>query len=243
MMPIEKFSLRGKIKFLILVNVWLLISSHTNLTAQNYHGESLSKYPYLWNILELYCYYNLSGPKDINELVKFINLSEYTHSGSYCYKTIRVVTIPKLVNNKDKLRIISTDCEYALILNDTLIFNYDRFPCCDFVEDYYLEDQPSIIRKKIERDLFLFKDKEPVFESEKLITPLIKELKAIYKEYPTNKEKIIFLKYHNNGYLVDYCNSNIDLSNPYYKRIEALLRDFCKEHDIDEIYLHIYILR
>lgn len=241
MIHIERFFLKGRIKIIGLTCVWLLISGDANLSAQNQFGDTSSRYPYLWNILDMYCYYNLSGPKNIDELVEFIDIMEPVYSGDFHYKTIREVTIPKLINNSDRIRVVSSDCEYALILGDTLLFDYDIFPCCDFIEDYYPEDQPIIIKKKIEKDIFFFKSKKPIVaEDENLIIPLVKELKTIYKEYSVNKEKIVFLGYLKGNHLFDYCKYNINLGDPYYKRIENLLKDFCIKHDIDKIYLHIY---
>jgi len=243
MIHIKRFFLIGKIKFIGLISVWLLISSHTNLLAQNYYSENESRYPFLWNILELYCYYNLSGPKDMNGLIDFIDLSEPIYAKSFHYKTIRDITIPNLLNNENEIRIINNDCEYALILCDTLLYSYDSFPCCDVVEEYYLEEQPLILEKKIEKGLFFFKNRKPIFAKEDLILSLVKELKTFYKESDIEREGIVFLGFLKEGHLFDYCKSNINLNNSYYNGIEKLLRNFCIKHDVDEIYLHVYCER
>lgn len=240
MKSIEKFFLTGRNRFIGLFCICLLISSHANLIAQNYISVVETRYPFLTSILYLYCSFNLSGPKDIDELVHFIDISECFYSGTFHYKTVRDITIPRLLNNKDEIRIVSTNCEYTLAIGDTLLFDYDSFPCCDFVEYYYLEEQPMIRKRKVERDLFLFKNKEPIFIIDKLSASLLNDLKLIYMDARVDRERIVFLGFSKNGHLFDYCKTGINLNTSYHKQIEVLLRNFCMEYDIDEIYLHVY---
>lgn len=242
MIHTEKFSSNEISNIIIaLLCVWLLFSSHANATVQSYSDEDKYKYPYLADILDVYCDFYLSGPNNIEDLVKFAESYYAKFPDEFCYySTLNRITIPKLKEHKNQIRIVQNHCEYALLLDNVSLYSYSDFPCCDLVELYYLEDQPSIIRSRIAESFYFFRKQIPILYRTRLISPLVKEIKGVYKENNVNKEKIVFLRYLEEGHLFNYCTSNVDLYSSYYKKIENILQKFCKEHNIDEIYLYVY---
>lgn len=237
MRRIEKYFLTVKSsKLVLLVFVWLL-GSHTNLVAQ----ENKSSYSYLADVLDSYCTSFLSGPESLKELIEFVDIYQTSYpEESHIYNAFKILTIPKLIENEGEIKIIRADCEYAMLLNDTILYSYSDFPCCDFVEDYYLEEQFLIIRKKIEKGIYLFRNKVPLLEKKQFVDSLMKKMKKLYERYPISKDKIIFLKFVSGGNLSDYCKIGINIDEDYYKEIKKVLDKFCKKYKITELFLYAY---
>lgn len=242
MIHTERFCLtEGNKVITVLLCVWLLLSSYTNTLAQSYSDEDKYKYPYLADILDVYCNFYLAGPNNVQDLIKFTEVYHTNFSNEfYYYEILNKITIPKLKEYKDQIKIVQNHCEYALLLDSVLLYSYLDFPCCDLVEDYYPEDQPIMIRKRIENGGLFFKKQAPILNRAQLTSNLVREFDIFYKARSVNKERLIFLRYLKGGHLFDYCKAGTDLNSIYYKMIESLLSDFCEKYNVDDVFLYVY---
>lgn len=206
----------------------------------SYHFEKKS-YPFLSDIIELYCAFYLHGPKSLDDLRNVTNdLLEAFPDELFYYDILDKYTFPKLMEISKDLEFRQTDCAFLLIYKNKILSQTNGFsPCCN--DELVLEDEKHVIRiRKLMNSIYPFNQQnKALLLKDKLRAEMWEGLKRIYQDYIWHKGDIVPVEYKINMGIIPYCKgTTINKSEPILK-IENLLFEICDKYAMDRIIFYI----
>lgn len=223
---------------IIFIGILSLFMSINAYCSYNYEKN---KYPFLSDIIELYCAYYLHGPKSLEDLRNVTNdLLEAFPDELFYYDILDKYTFPKLMEISKDLEFRQTDCAFLLMYKNKILHKAIVFsPCCE--DKLVYEEEKHILRiRKLMNSIYPFNQQNmALLLKDDLRAEMWEGLKEIYQDYTWHEGDIIPVEYKINSGIISYCKgTTINKSEPILK-IENLLFEICDKYAMDRIIFYI----
>lgn len=200
-----------------------------------------STYPFLADIVDLYCAYYLQGPNNLTDLEKVANdMVQAFPDEVYYYKILNEYTFPKLKKISKELQFIQTDCSFSIKHGNKILCQIDDFSLCCF-DEYILEEEKYVLRiQKLMNSINFFDEKgEALLINKDLRLEMWNKLKQVYQNYNFSKDEIIAVNYLNNKGIDPFCEGIEINKTKSVLEIEEICSKLCSKHAIDRIIFYI----
>lgn len=229
---------------MLLNRLRIIVCIILSFLFQNSFGNIIhnkSAYPFLADIVDLYCAYYLQGPNNLIDLEKVVNdMVQAFPDEVYYYKILNEYTFPKLKKISEELQFIQTDCSFSIRHGNEILCQIDDFSLCCF-DKYILEEEKYVLRiQKLMNSIYFFDENgKALLINEDLREEMWNKLKQVYQKYNWSKDDIIAVNYQNNKGINLFCKGTEINKTKSVLEIEEICSEVCSKHVINRIIFYI----